>query len=163
MSTDPKSPVQPIQADDLPPSARAMISLLSSSLDRQCRIAEQNAERVGKLGDRVDEMGEKISVEIGAAMRHQTKVLSALVLISLVMLGGAAGVSFIGDGFGVSIGTDKVSTPDEEQEEETSLDEITPTEDSPVTIDPASVEVQDEPEMASVEPSVGETGNQIFD
>ena len=50
-------------------------------------------------------MGEKVSTEIGEAMRHQTKVLSALVLISLVLLGGAAGVSFIGDGFGVSVST----------------------------------------------------------
>jgi len=95
----------PVVADDLPPSARAMIALLSSSLDRQARIAESNADRVAALGDRVDAMGEKVSAEIGSAMRHQTKVLSALVLIALVLLGGAAGISFVGDGFGVSVST----------------------------------------------------------
>lgn len=55
-------------------------------------------------------------------MRHQTKVLSALVLIALVLLGGAAGVSFIGDGFGVSIGTANAKQADDEPSVELDLE-----------------------------------------
>lgn len=91
--------------DDLPPSARAMIELLSASLERQARISEQTAQRVESLGDRVDAMGEKVSVEIGSALRHQTKVVSGLVGLALILLGGAAGVGFMGDGYGVSVST----------------------------------------------------------
>lgn len=158
MSTDPVPAVTGIQADDLPPSARAMIDLLSASLERQARIAEQNNDRVGALGDRVDAMGEKVSAEIGAAMRHQTKVLSALVLISLVLLGGAAGVSFMGDGFGVSIGTDTVRA-------EESLDSVaTPDEDSTVIrVEDLPTDPLDERGMASVDSPALETGQGTID
>lgn len=101
---DPPS-LSSVAADDLPPSARAMITLLSASLERQARIAEQNNDRVAALGDRVDAMGEKVSSEIGAAMRYQTKVIGALVGLAIMLLGGAAGVGFMGEGYGVTVST----------------------------------------------------------
>ena len=138
-----------------------MIAILSSSLERQARIAEQNADRVAALGDRVDAMGEKVSAEIGEAMRHQTKVLSALVLIALVLLGGAAGVSFMGDGFGVSIGTANAKEADDKPSVELDLEssDLGPDAD-PVAVDRDSDLSVGPSSMAEVDEFV-ETGPQI--
>ena len=80
-----------------------MITLLSSSLDRHARLSEQTIERVEALGRRVDTLGDKVSNEIGSAMRHQTRMVALLVGLSLILLGAAAGVSFMGKGLGLDV------------------------------------------------------------
>ena len=96
----------PVQTSDLPPGTKVLVDLLSDSLREQVAASNKTSERVDALSEKIDAMGERIASEVSRTMRWQTKVIGSLVALAIVLLGGAAGVNFVGETGTISFSTE---------------------------------------------------------
>ena len=89
--------------DGNPPSndpTAVLMHLLGASLERQIDASLETSRRVERLGDRMESsmsgMGAAIGSEIREGMHRQNRIALALIGLAIVILGGAAGVTFMG-------------------------------------------------------------------
>lgn len=91
----------PAPTEDMTSPNSMLFRLLSQTVERQIEASHETAKRVEVLGDRVETsiagMGQAISTEIRSGMARQNTTMMVVLVLAIVILGGAAGVTFFGE------------------------------------------------------------------
>ena len=78
-----------------------VLKLLSQTVERQIEASHETARRVDRLGERMESglhnMGTAIGSEIREGMHRQNRMMLILLGLAIVIIGSAAGVTFMGE------------------------------------------------------------------